>query len=120
MYYGSITLPIHNETQTQESEKLLLEFLQKEQFIVRFFLKKAVNNEFEGKVQQIIVDDNQKVQKVVFHTDFDQTEELAIKKINFFLIENNMLVFESKSEISVFSKFITKIRAKSHPDQIVY
>ena len=85
-------------------------------------MKKAVNSEIDGFVEDVELDPDSDPEKskITITSIFHETEIIEIKKIDGILILEPCLIIQKKSEISIFSKIIDYIQTYRHPEKIFW
>ena len=122
--YGKQAIMIHNDEATQDSEKIILEDIFQRKFRVKIFLKKPINNIEEGRISNIIYNEeeekNSKITSIEIENIFNNRVQIKIKELDALIIMENMLLFQNKKEISGASMIAKKLGRKFHPEKILF
>lgn len=117
-----IGLIFFRDLSTKPYEKKLLEWLKDKQLRTSIFLKKPVNNEEIGYIQEINVDFSNKegIEKsyVIIKNIFGENVQIPYKKIEVVLFDYDSAMILLKEKTSLFSKFGYRLVKKFSPQKI--
>ncbi|MHA1584377.1 MAG: M48 family metalloprotease [Promethearchaeota archaeon] len=125
---------LHNDAHTYSKEKNLIEFFKETKQRVYCVLKKAVNSEIDGWIEDIEYSSiensskktkestNQnlenKIKSISIRSVFDESFTLEMGKIDGIILNQPNLLFQKKSDISSVSMLFHKWARFRHPDRI--
>jgi len=119
---NGIGLIFYRDLNTKPYEVKILEWLKEKQLRLSVFLKKPVNNEEIGYIQEINVgfNDQEEVEKsfIKIKNIFGDILEIPYKKLEFVLFNHDSVVILRKDKTSIFTKLGYKVLKRVSPQKI--
>ncbi|QEE15380.1 M48 family metalloprotease [Promethearchaeum syntrophicum] len=114
--HGDFYFNFHNDEATQKFEDDFLKYYAKHKLDVVFILKKAVNAEIDGKIENFEYNEGN-ISKISIKNNFNEEFIIEKNKIDVVYIQKPKIVIQNVKDISVFTNLMNKIGSQIHPEK---
>ena len=114
--HGDFYFDFHNDESTQKCEDEFIKYYAKHKLRVVFILKKAVNSEIDGIIENFEhIDGN--ISQISIKNYFNEVIVVEKNKIDGVYVQKPTLTIQKEKDVSVFTILMNKIRNKLHPER---